>query len=175
LGQNSIRVSIKGLLDFEEYEVPYESIGDRKVVGIYASDTALISSLFAILFSIIFLWFESGGAFLLFAFIGLVSLAYGIFTRQGIVTLQVLYGENVKLYFSRKQKTEAVEFAETLIVEARAFVKKKYSVFDKKMPLEKQFDNLEYLKDRNLVTASEYDEIKNYLLGNGKRSIGFNN
>jgi hypothetical protein len=41
------------------------------------------------------------------------------------------------------------------------------------MPLEKQFDNLEYLKDRNLVSSDEYNDIKNYLLGNEKRSIGF--
>jgi hypothetical protein len=98
---------------------------------------------------------------------------YGLATRQGIVTVSVLYGENIRLYFTRNKKTEAVEFADTLISRARNFAKVKYSNFDRQMPLEKQFDNLEYLKDRNLVSSDEYNDIKNYLLGNEKRSIGF--
>ena len=173
LDGDSVNISVKGLLDSEEYQLPLESIGDRKVVGVYATDSAFVSSVFCILFAIILLVFESDKGFLLFGFIGLVSLMYGLATRQGIVTVSVLYGENIRLYFTRNKKTEAVEFADTLISKARSFAKVKYSNFDRQMPLEKQFDNLEYLKDRNLVSSDEYNDIKNYLLGNEKRSIGF--
>jgi hypothetical protein len=169
-----VDISVKGPLDSEEYQIPLESIGDRKVVGVYASDSAFVSSVFCILFAIMLLVFGSDKGFLLFGFIGFVSLVYGLATRQGIVTVSVLYGENIKLYFTRVKKTEAVDFADALISKARNFVKMKYSSFDRQMPLEKQFDNLEYLKDRNLVSTDEYNDIKNYLLGNEKRSIGFN-
>lgn len=168
-----VGISVKGLLDSVEYQVPLESIGDRKVVGVYASDSAFVSSVFSILFAILLLFFDSDKGFLLFGFIGFGSLLYGLVTRQGIVTISVLYEDNIKLYFTRKRKEEAVEFADLVISKARSFVKLKYSDFDRQMPLEKQFDNLEYLKDRNLVSTDEYNDIKNYLLGNEKRSIGF--
>lgn len=173
LAGDSVNLSVKGLLDSEEYQIPLESIGDRKVVGVYASDSAFVSSVFCILFAILLLFFDSGKGFLLFGFIGLVSLVYGLVTRQGIITVSVLYGDNIRLFFSRSRKMEAIAFADTLIASARNFVKLKYSNFDRQMPLEKQFDNLEYLKDRNLLSADEYNDIKNYLLGNEKRSIGF--
>jgi hypothetical protein len=173
LDEESVNVSVKGLLDSEEYQIPLESIGDRKIVGVYASDSAFVASVFCILFAVMLLLFDSDKGFLLFGFIGLGSLLYGLSTRQGIVTVSVLYGDNVRLSFTRNNKAKAVEFADALISTARSFVKMKYSNFDRQMPLEKQFDNLDYLKDRNLVSTDEYNDIKNYLLGNEKRSIGF--
>jgi hypothetical protein len=41
------------------------------------------------------------------------------------------------------------------------------------MPLEKQFENLYFLKERELITDAEYDQYKSYLLGTEKPFIGF--
>jgi hypothetical protein len=168
-----LEVSFKGPLDSEEYEIPFESIGDRKVVGVYASDSAFYTSVFSILFSIILFILGSLQAFVIFGFIGVVCLLFGLLTRKGIVTLPLLYGGDVKLYFTGSKKQEAVTFADSIINKARAYVKQKYSNFDRQMPLDKQFEHLEYLRERNLISHEEYNDIKNYLLGNEKRSIGF--
>jgi hypothetical protein len=173
LKDSSVEILYKGMLDSEEYDIPFERIGDRKVVGVYASDSAFIVSIFTILFSIILMLLGSEQAFAIFGFIGIVSLLFGLITRKGIVTLPLLYGGDVKLYFSRSKKDEAVAFADSLISNARSFIKQKYSNFDRQMPLDKQFEHLEYLRDRDLLTIDEYNDIKNYLLGNEKRSIGF--
>ena len=173
LEEKSVFVYSKGLLDSEEYEIPFESIGDRKVVGVYASDSAFVVAVFSMLFSIILVSFDNLQAFAIFGFIGIVSLFYGLITRQGIVTISRIYGGDLKLYFGKSTKEEAIAFAESTISMARAFVKRKYSNFDRQMPLDKQFENLEYLRERDLLSIEEYNQVKDYLLGNEKRSIGF--
>ncbi len=173
LTDSGLVVRRSGLLDSIEYEIPFESIGTFKVIEVAASNSAFISSFFCLSFSIVMIIFDNVGAFLVFGFICVVTLMFGLLTRVKKITIPAYGHAGITLYFNRKSKNQVIEFADELIQTVKGFLRKKYSGFDRRMPLEKQFENLYFLKERELISDAEYDHNKSYLLGTEKPSIGF--
>jgi hypothetical protein len=114
---------------------------------------------------------ESLTGFLIFGFITVIVLGYGLITRVGMITIPVYAGEDIKLYFDNRNKEMAVEFADELIERIKRYLKERYSKFDRLMPLDKQFDNLYFLKERDLISESEYEAFKAYLLSTEKQRL----
>jgi hypothetical protein len=81
----------------------------------------------------------------------------------------------ITLYFNRHTKSKVIDYSDEIILSVKKYLRNKYSKFDRNMPLETQFDNLTFLRDREIITEKEYDAFKAYLLGNEKNSIGFGN
>lgn len=173
LKDSGVLVNRSGLLDSIEYEIPFENIGTSKVVEVAASNSAFISSFFCFSFSIVMIIFDNAGAFLVFGSISLITLLFGVLTRVRKITIPAYGNESLTLYFKKNNKEQVIEFADELIQTVKNYLRKKYSGFDRLMPLEKQFENLYFLKERELITDAEYDQYKSYLLGTEKPSIGF--
>jgi hypothetical protein len=101
-------------------------------------------------------------------------LLIAFITKQKIVIIKSVTGQNIELYFTEKNKKEVIEFAEKIIDSANAFLLAKYSRLDKDLPIDNQLHNLIFLRDRELLTEDRFEQLKNQLLGKeNKSSIGY--
>ncbi|RDJ93906.1 SHOCT domain-containing protein, partial [Lacticaseibacillus rhamnosus] len=61
-----------------------------------------------------------------------------------------------------------------IIDASNQFLLTKYGKIDKALPMEGQLNKLEFLRDRDILTDEEFENLKNQLLGReNKGSIGF--
>ena len=160
-------------MDSLEYEIPFEQVGVSKVVGVYVSNSALLSGLICLAIAGWAFFLDGTQVFLGFGSVGLVAFCYGLFTRTGKVSVASTGGVPIELFFSRGSKLEAEKFADALIAQTKVFMREKYAKFDKRMPLQPQFETLDFLRTRGAITFEEYEQYKEELLGSEKPSIGF--
>ena len=67
-------------------------------------------------------------------------------------------------FYDKNPSEEAMdEFLETLKTKTFNYLKEKYAVIDIDLPVEKQIENLNFLKERNVITEKEYEELKEKL------------
>lgn len=93
-----------------------------------------------------------------------------------MVILTAYDGNNIELYFTKRNKASVIEFAEQIIGSVNSFLLTKYGKIDKSLPIENQLNNLEYLRNREIISEEVFESLKNKLLGrDNKSSIGFGN
>lgn len=86
-----------------------------------------------------------------------------IFGRKHMLYITTLSGYLIDFY-DKKPNEEAVdEFLEILKIKTFAYLKEKYAVIDLDLPVEKQIENLNFLKERNVITEKEYEALKEKL------------
>ncbi|WP_372769233.1 hypothetical protein [Lutibacter sp.] len=86
-----------------------------------------------------------------------------IFSRKHMLYITTLSGYLIDFY-DKKPNEEAVdEFLEILKTKTFAYLKEKYAVIDLDLPVEKQIENLNFLKERNVITEKEYEALKEKL------------
>ena len=67
-----------------------------------------------------------------------------------------------------------VEFANQIINSGNSYLLNKYSKIDKDLPIDSQIYNLEFLRNKEIITEEQFENLKNQLLGReNKSSIGF--
>ena len=67
-------------------------------------------------------------------------------------------------FYDKNPNEEAMdEFLETLKTTSFTYLKEKYAVIDIGLPVEKQIENLNFLKERNVITEKEYEALKEKL------------
>ena len=90
------------------------------------------------------------------------------------MTIATYSGGDIILYFNNKTKGEVVEFADMIIDASNNYLMKKYGKIDRAPPVEQQIDNLQFLRNREIITENHYEVLKDELLGReGKSAIGF--
>ena len=63
-------------------------------------------------------------------------------------------------FYDKNPSEEAIEeFLEILKTKTFAYLKEKYAIIDKDLPVEKQIENLNFLKERNVITEKEYEAL----------------
>ena len=67
-------------------------------------------------------------------------------------------------FYDKNPNEEAMgKFLATLKTRTFTFLKEKYAVIDLDLPTEKQIENLNFLKERNVITEKEYEALKERL------------
>jgi uncharacterized protein YacL len=113
--------------------------------------------IFRIPFGIYMVLVSFSGLFFMF------FLILTIFSRKHMLYITTLSGYLIDFY-DKKPNEEAVdEFLETLKTKTFAYLKEKYAVIDLDLPVEKQIENLNFLKERNVITEKEYEALKEKL------------
>jgi len=113
--------------------------------------------IFSIPFAIyMVLVFFSGLLFAVFLFLT-------IFSRKYMLYITTLSGYLIDFYDKNPSEEVLEEFLETLKTKTFTYLKEKYAVIDIDLPVEKQIENLNFLKDRNVITEKEYEELKEKL------------
>lgn len=99
-------------------------------------------------------------------FSGLLFAAFlllTIFSRKYMLYITTLSGYLIDFYDKNPSEEVMDEFLETLKTKTFAYLKEKYAVIDIDLPVEKQIENLNFLKERNVITEKEYEELKEKL------------
>ena len=111
--------------------------------------------------------------FILVSFIFIVCALVG---RKKVITIATYEGENIELYFTKQNKQEVNEFATEIINAANRFFLLRFSNVDRALPIEPQLNQLQFLRNREIISEQQYDTLKDQLLGReNKSSIGFKN
>ncbi|HSQ45669.1 MAG TPA: hypothetical protein VLM44_01985 [Lutibacter sp.] len=92
-----------------------------------------------------------------------IFLLLTIFSRKYMLYITTLSGYLIDFYDKNPNKEVMSEFLETLKSKTFAYLKEKYAVIDIDLPVEKQIENLNFLKERNVITEKEYEELKEKL------------
>jgi len=169
-----VKIEKRSLLDSLEYEVPFESIHNKKKIQTNTNDNLLVIAFSMLVIGLFFL-FGSNTDVSTVAFIGgTFFLALALITRKKTVTILTYDGNNIELPFNKSSKPAVLEFSNKIIDASNQFLLAKYGKIDKALPIEGQLGKLEFLRDRDILTDEEFENLKNQLLGReNKSSIGF--
>jgi len=172
--RSSLKIEKRSLLDSMEYEVPFENIHNKKRIQTNTNDNLLVIAFFLLVIGLLFLLGSNTEISSVALIGGTFFLALALITRKKTVTILTYDGNNIELPFNRKNKPEVLEFSNKIIEASNHFLLNKYSKIDKSLPVEGQLSKLEYLRDREILTDEEFENLKNQLLGkDNKGSIGF--
>lgn len=100
--------------------------------------------------------FFSGLLFVLFLLLTILSRKYMLY-------ITTISGHLIGFYDKNPNKEAMAEFLEILKTRTFVFLKEKYAIIDMDIPVEKQIENLNFLKDRNVITEKEYEALKEKL------------
>ncbi len=96
---------------------------------------------------------------LLFAFFLLLTIV----SRKHMLYISTLNGYLIDFYDKNPGKEAIEKFLETLKTKTFTYLKEKYAIIDIDLPVEKQIENLNFLKERNVITEKEYEALKEKL------------
>lgn len=173
--RTSLRIERKSLLDCVEYEIPFENIHNKKKVQTKTNDNLLVISFSLLIIALLFFIFGSDPSISTFLFVcAILFLATALISRKKTVTIPTYDGNNIELPFNNKNKLDVLEFSNRIIEASNHFLLNKYCKIDKALPLDGQLSKIDFLRDREILTDEEYDNLKNQLLGReNKGHLGF--
>jgi hypothetical protein len=173
--RTSLKIERKSLLDYVEYEIPFENIHNKKRVQTKTNDNLLVISFALLVIGLLFFIFGSETALSTFLFIcGTFFLALAFISRKKTITIPTYDGNSIEIPFNNRNKPDVLEFSNKIIEASNGFLLNKYCKIDKALPLEGQLSKMEFLRDREILTDEEYDTLKNQLLGReNKGYLGF--
>lgn len=171
--KNEIKVKKTSPFDSMEYEISYENIDTKKTIESKVNFALLtIASLFGITGLFYFLGSNTDVSTILFV-TAAVILLIAFLTKLNVVTIKAYEG-NIELYFNSKNRDQIISFADSIISSSNNYILEKYSKIDKDLPIENQLTNLDFLRNKNLITQEKFEELKDLLLGReNKKSIGY--
>ncbi|HEY9170360.1 MAG TPA: hypothetical protein VIN72_12780 [Lutibacter sp.] len=135
------------------------------ILGLIFSLT--IMDIFRIPFGIyMVLAFFSGLFFMFF-------LILTIFSRKRMLYITTSSGYLIGFYDKNPSEEALDNFLETLKTKTFAYLKEKFAIIDIDLPVEKQIENLNFLKERNAITEKEYETLIEKLKKNNIDVKGF--
>lgn len=176
LSERNLQVFKRGLLDTVEFEISLEDIHNKKRIETSTNNNflflffalSLVGILFMISLSMDFGW--------LLLSLGIVFLIAALTTRRKVILITTDNNYTIELFYRNRNKDEILDFANAIIAASNNFLYKKYGSVDRSLPIEGQLYNLGFLRDREVITNEEFEQLKDQLLGrNIKSTVGFTN
>jgi hypothetical protein len=169
-----VKIEKRSLLDSIEYEVPFEHIHNKRKIQTNTNDNLLVISFFLLFIGLLFQFGPNTELSVTLLIAAAFFLALALITKKKTVTIPTYDGDKIELFFNKKNKHEVLEFSSRIIEASNSFLLNKYGKIDKALPLEGQLSNLNFLRDRDIITDEEFENLKNQLLGReNKGSLGF--
>ncbi len=173
ISDKSLLIHKKGMFDEIEYEIPLETISNKKSIKTQINNNMIISGVFFFAFSFLFLLGSVKELTVILAAIGVIFIIAAFINRKKIVSVATYPDERIILYFNKSNKQEVIDFSNEMIKASNAYLLKKYGKIDKALPALAQLDNLKFLLDREVISDSDFELFKNQLFGRDGNSIGF--
>lgn len=174
LQNSSLKVERKNLFDAIEYEVSFEQIDNKKKIETKTNNSLLITGVFFFAFGLLFQIGPNDELTAIFLLISFVLIITPFINRKKVITILTYDGGNIELFFNKRNKQDVVQFANQIIEASNTFLIKKYSNVDKALPVEQQLNQIQFLRNREIISEQQYESLKDQLLGrDNKTSIGF--
>ena len=151
--KTSLKISKKTFFDEVEYETSLEQIDNKKKVEVRTNSNLFFLGLFVFGIGIFFL---SGSIIEMTAIctvICIVLVIAAFIDKKRVITIASYQGENIILYFNSRNKEEVIEFVEHIFQASNAFLLNKYSKIDRALPVEPQLDNIQFLRNREVISV----------------------
>jgi len=183
--QSGLHVRSKSISTLFEVEIPFEEINLKKIIIRKKSEIFLLflSGLFAIVLviNLIMKIFEEPGidwpAILIFSIITFFCIITTLFTRVHSYYIPTTNNGMLEIYYGKPNLACTEKFLDDLKLSINLFLKNKYGKIDKNLPIDTQLSNLMWLRDRDILTEEEFENLRFKLTGNEimNNTIGFKN
>jgi hypothetical protein len=172
--KSSLKIDRKNMLDAVEYEIPFDHLSNKIKTQTIINNNLIIVGVFFFAFSFLFQLGTNNELTVVFLGIALIFIILPFINRKKIITISTLDGNDIELYFNKKNKQDVTDYANKIISAADNYLLIKFSKVDKALPIEPQLENIQYLLNREIITEEKFESLKNQLLGTeNKKSIGF--
>ncbi|UAB75609.1 hypothetical protein [Mesoflavibacter sp. SCSIO 43206] len=185
LNKNSIKVKVKNLTSSEETTISLEEIDTRKMVYQKKTDTLmLIVTLFFGIFFLINIFNpenykpDQDDPYGVFIFLFLASLFSGLITflkSKNVILIPTMNNGYLEVFRSKPSENDVDDFISKLSEKINKSLKDKYGKLDLGMPTEQQLMNISWLKEREVISELEFEQLKTQLtsLRKDQNKIGF--
>jgi hypothetical protein len=174
--ENKILVYKKSIFNYVEYDVSFENIDTKKKVKKEFNQGIMTIALFGFSFGVIFAMAGNAEILAILFLISGIMFVIGLITQRKYIQINTFTEGTLELKFTNKSEQEVREFADKIINTTNKYLVEKYSKVDKDLPIENQIDNLNFLKNKDLIDDKKFEELKNILIGrkSDEKTIGFN-
>ena len=174
--KSSVKVSKKTLFEELEYEISFEQLDNKKKTEIKTNNNMFVTGFFFFVFGMFFLFGSIDEAAAICGIIAVALIFSSFLDKKRTMTVSTYNGKNLILYFTKRNREEVNNFIEQLFEAANMFLLNKYNKIDKALPLEPQLNNIQFLRNREIISEEEYEVLIDQLYGrDNKSSIGFGN
>lgn len=171
---SSLKVKKSNLLDSSEYEISFEQIHNKKKVQTTTNNNLLVIAFTLLVIGLLFQLGPNTEVSITILIFAAIFLGCALVSRQKVITIPTYSGETIELFFNRRTKANLLDFSDRIIAASNSFLLNKYGKVDRALPLEGQLANINFLRDREIITDEEYERLKNNLLGrDNKSTLGF--
>lgn len=172
LKHSSLNVKKQSIFDSAEFEILYENIFNKKKTQVAINNNLVFLAFFSGLIGV-FLFFLGWnfGVWIRPILFGLTFFIIALYTKKRTITIATFDGNDIELFFNQNNKADVDEFAERIIKSSNKFLLNKYGKVDKAVPAEIQLQNLIFLRDREIITENEFEDLKMQLFG--KSAMGY--
>ncbi len=181
--QDGILYTTSNPLNSKEIFVPYEEIQFEKLLRELKTDKvnvwiAGIAGFISIKFLIRTIDFPNSfdyGLLYTSLLVFVFFIIAAILSRRHLLFISTFNSGLIELYDENPSRIEVEEFLTELKNETSKFLKDRYATIDRDLPIDNQLQNLSWLKNRKILTETEYEELKSKLTGNRNEIKGFGN
>jgi len=166
LTSDKITVETKTLRKNNKYEIKLDFLGFDIH---YQSDNTLPGKIFL---GVCFIWIvgstlgylntegKESGFWIFNAILGVLMACFAYF-KQHQDDIYLVGGQtNLVFYRDIPNEQAVLEFIETVKIQARSYLKEKYTVFDNSTPEQDFYGRINWLREREVISYSEYIEFK---------------
>ncbi|UOU98818.1 hypothetical protein MUU74_02440 [Chryseobacterium daecheongense] len=167
-----------------ELYIPYENIlGSKSSFKKTESWFIVFGIFFTLLTVLTIVWyFEDGDvdpeAPVIWGCISLILFYFSYKMKENSWRIGLINNESIMMFKNRPNEMDVEQFFNELIEKRNSFLLNNYGFIDRNLSYERQYNNLEWLRSRNVLTPEEFEERRQQLKAlfeiNSNR-IGFDN
>ena len=173
--KSGLKINKKTLFDSIEYEVSFERMNNKLKIKTSVNNGLLVIAFFLIATGFIVLSSGNKIVSIIFFLLAFAIIVTAFLTILKTTTIACYDNDNIELYFTKRTKGEVIGYANQIIASGNSYLLNKYSKIDKALPIESQLNNLDFLRNKEIISEEHFENLKDQLLGReNKSSIGFN-
>ncbi len=183
LNKESLNIKSRDLTSSEEFNIPYEEIDTSKIISRKQTDNIMliITLIFGLFFMINILNpenYKGEGLLGVAIFLFVATLISGLITyikSKNSILIPTMNNRYLEIFKGKPNSEQFDKFIKELSNEINSYLLQKYGTIDLDMPTEPQLMNLSWLKERKIITANEFEDLKSRLINNGtgNNPVGF--
>ncbi|MGB6150455.1 MAG: hypothetical protein WBG48_00565 [Pricia sp.] len=178
-----LNVKSRDLTSSEELNISYEEIDISNIIKQKQTDNILliITLVFGTFLIINILNpanYEGKGLFGVAIFLLIITFVSGLLTytkSKNVFLIPTMKNGFLEIFKSKPNHVKVEEFVNELGKRINQYLRSKYGVIDTDMPPEPQLANIQWLKEREVITPEEFENLKSKLIKGTKQNnpVGF--
>jgi len=170
LVSKGVLLKYKDISGYYELTKPYiEITKDIKIIKTGGRGWLIASGIFVIIALILFIDRLTGGsveknAEIIWISISLICFCIFTIKHTSIMQLMCTDGDAIVFFYNEKNREELGKFIQSIFKERDKYLKDKYTKIDMDFPKEENLYKIEWLKNQEIISEDEYNELKKTIL-----------